>query len=85
MPRQSGSGWTGIPWHFCDCHQWQWPVSQLKRQDGLIVCPYGFDNPQRTRTIDKRQVTIQQRLRDPTEEPQLAEILRSTDDNTDDL
>lgn len=85
MPMQSGSGWTGIPWHFCDCHQKQYPVSQLRRQDGLIVCDTGFDNPQRTRTVDQRQVQIKQRLSDPTQEPELAEILKSTDDNNDDM
>jgi hypothetical protein len=85
MPMQSGSGWTGIPWHCCDCHQMQWPVSQLRKQDGLLVCPLGFDNPQRTRIVDQRQVTIKQRLSDPSEEPQLAEILRTTDDNNDDM
>jgi hypothetical protein len=85
MPMQSGSGWTGIPWHHCDCHQKQWPVSMLKRQDGLIVCPDGLDNSQRTRTVDRRQVIIRQRLSDPTEEPQLADILKRTEDNTDDM
>jgi hypothetical protein len=85
MPMQSGSGWTGIPWHCCDCHQKQYPVSMLKRQDGLLVCPEGFDNPQRTRSIDQRQVTIQQRLSDPSEEPELADILKTTDDSNDDM
>jgi hypothetical protein len=78
----SGSGWTGIPWHFCDCHQKQWPVSKLRRQDGLIVCPYGFDNPQRTRTIDQRQRMIQNVLGDGKLEPELASILTETQDNT---
>ena len=85
MPMRSGSGWTGIPWHHCDCHQWQWPTSQLRRQDGLLVCPLGYDNPQRTRTVDYRQVVIQQRLGDPSAEPELADILKQTQDNTDDM
>jgi len=85
MPKQSGSGWTGIPWHCCDCHQMQWPVSQLTRQDGLIVCPLGRDNSQRTRTVDQRQVTIKQRLSDPAQEPEVAEILKQTEDNTDEF
>jgi hypothetical protein len=85
MPMQSGSGWVGIPWHCCDCHQKQWPVSMLRRQDGLIVCPDGVDNPQRTRTQDHRQVEIQQRLSDNAEEPRLADILKTTDDSTDDM
>jgi hypothetical protein len=85
MPMQSGSGWTGVPWVFCDCHQMQWPASKLQRQDGLIICPLGLDNPQRTRTVDRRQTIIQQRLSDPVEEPALAEILKRTEDNTDDF
>lgn len=82
MPRMSGSGWSGTPWVFCNCHQWQWPSSQLSRQDGLIVCPLGRDNPQRTRTVDQRQRLIQQRLADGTREPELAPILINTQDNT---
>lgn len=85
MPMQSGSGWTGIPWAFCQCHQKQYPTSMLRRQDGMIVCPTGFDNPQRTRTVDQRQIQIKQRLSDPTQEPELAEILKQPDDNTDDM
>lgn len=85
MPMQSGTGWTGIPWHHCDCHQKQYPVSQLTRQDGLIVCPTGLDNPQRTRTVDQRQIIIQQRLNDPTQEPEIADILKRSEDNTDDF
>ncbi len=81
MPNPSGSGWTGIPWLHCDCHQWPWPSSQLVRQDGLIICPYGFDNPQRTRTVDQRQYIIQQVLADPVQEPELAGILTETEDN----
>jgi hypothetical protein len=51
----------------------------------LIVCKYGRDNPQRTRTVDQRQVLIQQRLSDPTAEPELADILKQTQDNNDDF
>lgn len=82
MPLQSGSGWTGVPWHCCDCHQKQYPVSQLSRQDGLIVCPTGRDNPQRTRTNDQRTAIIKQRLSDPVEEPELAQILKVQEDST---
>jgi hypothetical protein len=81
---RSGSGWTGIPWHHCDCHQKEYPVSMLKRQDGLIVCPTGFDNPDRTRTVDHRQIVIQQVLAEPIQEPQLADILKNSEDSTND-
>lgn len=83
MPRMSGSGWSGIPWVVCSCHQWQWPSSMLTRQDGLIVCPLGRDNPQRTRTQDQRQRVIKARLSDGVREPELAPILRDVQDNTD--
>lgn len=83
MPARSGSGWFSGPWHHCDCHQWQWPVSKLKRQDGLIVCPLGFDNPQRTRTVDARQDYIRQVLGNGVQEPELADILTSKEDNSD--
>lgn len=83
MPRMSGSGWTGTPWVFCQCHQWQWPASQLSRQDGLIVCPLGVDNPQRTRIVDARQKRIQQVLSNTEQEPRLADILQRVEDNTD--
>lgn len=85
MPMQSGSGWTGTSWHFCDCHQKQYPVSQLTRQDGLIVCPTGLDNSQRTRTVDRRQTVIQQVLSSGVQEPELADILKRSEDNTDDF
>jgi hypothetical protein len=79
---QSHSGWTGIPWHMCDCHQKPYPVAMLRRQDGLIVCPTGFDNPQRTRTVDRRQTIIAQRIDEPQQEPELADILKNDQDNT---
>ena len=82
MPKHSHSGWSGVPWHHCDCHQKPYPVSQLRRQDGLIVCQAGFDNPQRTRAIDARPTQITRRLSDPADEPELAEILKQTQDNT---
>ena len=76
MPRMSHSGWTGIPWAFCSCHQKQWPTSKLRRQDGLLVCPDGYDNPMRTRTVDRRQSAIARKLSDGQEEPALAPILK---------
>lgn len=85
MPMQSGSGWTGQAWIICDCHQMQWPESKVSRQDGLIVCPLGRDNPQRTRTTDQREAVIAQVLSDGRPEPELADILKTTDDNTMDM
>lgn len=82
MPKMSHTGWSGIPWHFCDCHQKQYQVSHLRRQDGMIVCDIGWDNPQRTRAVDGRPAEITARLSDPATEPELAEILTQTQDNT---
>lgn len=82
MPRMSGSGWSGIPWVMCSCHQWQWPSNLLQRQDGLIVCPLGRDNPNRTRTVDRRQQIIKGVLSDGVREPELAPILVNSQDNT---
>lgn len=83
MPMMSGSGWFSGPWVFCQCHQWQWPAPLLSRQDGLIVCPLGVDNPQRTRTVDRRQTIINQVLSSTEQEPKLAAILTRNEDNTD--
>lgn len=80
MPRMSHSGWFSGPWHHCDCHQIQWPVSQLRRQDGLLVCPRGWDNPQRTRTVDRRQTQIAQVLSEGID-ADLADILKDTQSN----
>jgi len=85
MPMQSGSGWHGDSWLYCDCHQKPYPSSMLRRQDGLIVCPTGFDNPQRTRTVDQRQTIIQQVLANDLPEPKLAPILTDTEDNSQDV
>lgn len=85
MPMQSGSGWTGIPWLFCSCHQKQWPVTKLRRQDGLIVCPYGYDNPQRTRTVDGRQRISKDVLASSQREPEIASILLNNEDSSDDI
>lgn len=51
----------------------------------MIVCPTGFDNPQRTRTVDRRQTIIQQVLANDLPEPKLASILTETEDNTDEF
>lgn len=78
MPRMSHTGWSGIPWAFCHCHQKQWPTSMLRRQDGLLKCPMGYDNPSRTLTVDRRQQQIAERLASFEEEPALAPILKDT-------
>lgn len=45
MPRQSHSGRGICPWHRCDRCGWDYPVSMLQRQLGLILCQPCVDNP----------------------------------------
>lgn len=79
MPNQSHSGWTGIPWHYCDRCGFPYPVSQLVKQSGLIVCREKcWDNPQATLSVDRRLSTIAQVLSEPNDgEPELADILKN--------
>ena len=80
MPMQSHSGIHGVPWHRCDRCGFQYPVSQLVRQEGLIVCTIKcFDNPIATIGYDGRTSIIAQRLESNNEEPALADILKNTD------
>ncbi len=45
MPNQAHSGIHGDPWHRCDRCGYDYPVSRLVRQRGLIVClDKCFDN-----------------------------------------
>jgi recombinational DNA repair protein (RecF pathway) len=85
MPMQSHSGIHGIPWHRCDRCGFDYPVSQLSRQDGLILCHKCHDNPIATIGNDGRHAIIAQRLQSDVEEPALAEILKNTDFNPDDF
>lgn len=80
MPMQSHTGWQGIPWHICDRCGFQYPVSQLTRQAGIIVCQKCADNPLATISNDRRQEIMAQRISEPGEEPRLADILKTTDD-----
>ena len=45
MPRQSHSGRGIAPWHRCDRCGWDYRVTELRRQLGLIVCQSCYDNP----------------------------------------
>ena len=38
MPMMQKSGWHGIPWGRCDRCGWQYDVSQLVMQNGLLLC-----------------------------------------------
>jgi len=44
MPRQSHSGRGIAPWHRCDRCGWDYRVTDLQRQLGLILCNNCVDN-----------------------------------------
>lgn len=77
MPRQSGSGIRGTPWAYCDRCGLQYPIDQLLKQRGLLVCgPRSkggcFDNP----LIFEREEIIQDVLSYSGEELDTPDILK---------
>jgi len=80
MPMQSHSGRGICPWHRCDRCGWQYPVSQLRRQLGLILCGPCYDNP----IAWQRPLLIQDLLNFTSgEELRVADILK--ENQNDDL
>lgn len=77
MPNQAHSGWQGVPWHRCDRCGLEFPVAKLRRQEGLILDERCIDNEQ----VRLRPAIIKARISEPQAEPELAEILKNTDDN----
>lgn len=74
MPRMSHSGRGIAPWHRCDRCGWDYRVTELKRQLGLILCPACVDNP----IAWVRPLIIQDVLNfTGPEELRVAEILKS--------
>ena len=46
MPWQANSGIRGDPWSHCDRCGWQYRLSQLTTQNGLLLClTKCYDNP----------------------------------------
>lgn len=77
MPNQAHSGIHGDPWHRCDICDWDYHVSQLRRQPGLrrglLVCPKCYDNP----LTFYRDIVIQDNLQQSADqEMQVADILQ---------
>ena len=64
----------GDPWHRCQRCDCEVRVSDLKWQNGLLLCSVCWDNPD-TWT---RDAIIQEALSNNTEEAQVAEILKGT-------
>jgi hypothetical protein len=74
MPRMSHSGRGIAPWHHCDRCGWQFRVTELKRQLGLILCGSCYDNP----IAWYRPIMIQDLLNFTAEEElRIADILKS--------
>lgn len=74
MPRMSHSGRGIAPWHRCDRCGWQYRVTELRKQLGLILCQSCVDNP----IAWNRPLIIQDILSfTADEELRVAEILRS--------
>jgi hypothetical protein len=75
MPRQSHSGRGIAPWHRCDRCGFDFRVTELRRQLGLIVCTACTDNTiawLRPNLIqDKLNASVEQELR-------VADILKET-------
>lgn len=73
MPRQSHSGKGIAPWHRCDRCGWEFRVTELQRQLGLILCQPCVDNP----IAWVRPLIIQDLLNSTMEqELRIADILR---------
>jgi hypothetical protein len=66
------AGITGDPWHRCQRCDCEYQVSRLQWQNGLLLCPVCIDNPDTW----IRDTLISEMLTEPTEEAQVAEILR---------
>jgi len=77
VPNPSHSGWTGIPWHFCDRCGFDYRVSELTRQNGILVCQSCFDDP----SGFTRERDIQEVLSDGAVEGDVAEILKTPEDD----
>lgn len=80
MPMQSHSGRGIAPWHRCDRCGWDYRVSDLQRQLGLILCKPCVDNP----IAWTRPLIIQDCLNSSEEqELRIADILKNNE--SDDL
>lgn len=74
MPRMSHSGRGIAPWHRCDRCGWQYRVTELRKQLGLILCQPCVDNP----IAWNRPLIIQDILSfTADEELRVADILKS--------
>ena len=72
MPELAHSGLTGNPWHRCDRCGVEFRVSQLRWQNGLLICQDDYDDP----LAWERAQIITDVLTDSPNEMQVAEVLK---------
>lgn len=78
MPMMSHTSIGVAPWHRCDRCGWEWRVSELRRQRGLLLCHFCWDNPiawQRPQIIQdvlsagaENELAVADILKEPTTE-----------------
>ena len=69
MPRHAGI--QGEAWSFCDRCGFEWPINQLSRQFGLLVCPRDVDDLDNYR----RPQLISNILRSQEDVPELGRVI----------
>lgn len=85
MPMMSHSAVIGDPWHRCDRCGNQVRTSQLRRQDGVLVCTqFGCYDSDTVRARDNRIALVEDML-DLTDEAELAPILQEPNLDEDDV
>lgn len=77
MPNQSHSGMLGIPWFRCQMCGKDFRTSELRWQNGLLVCMTDWDNP----IAWNRPILIQEVLQESPQEMEVAEVLKGNDRN----
>jgi hypothetical protein len=78
VPKQGGTATRVAPWHRCDRCGWDYRVTDLRRQRGMLLCYFCYDNPiywQRPQIIQdvlaagaEEELAPAQILREPTTE-----------------
>jgi hypothetical protein len=69
MPRHKGI--RGEAWSHCDLCGFEWPINQLTRQFGALICPRHVDDLSPYR----RPKLIADVLRTPEDEPELGRVM----------
>lgn len=80
MATQRDSGMLVAPWANCDVCGDTFRVTDLKRQKGVLKCPFDFDDT----IVETRDAIIDSVLSSNEEEPRTADILRDPGEDDDD-